>query len=190
MKRFKMLSIILISALILLFFYRYQMLNKKYPNPDNEKYGTGESMLQGNFALTLQKAELIDGNALSKLAPNTIIACHSDGSAYNENEIRVLLAYIRVEKVKRCDDTYDFVPISSESGSWGNGLNIELFMKLNKGISVHEAEIEYNSAIEVVLPFSMVNTMFKNSEWEKIDFRKFFIVHSLYPVKKVMELTT
>lgn len=186
MKLVKALSIIAIGVFLFLYFYRYQTLQQRYPNPVNETVGIGEAIEDGSFTVTLQKSTLIEGNELKKLAPNIVIARHADGTPYEGKSIRILLADIRVKKTQECEDTYNFTKILCESGAWSNGLDGELFMQLNKGISMVHEDVPYNHYVDVILPFSMVETMFKDSDWKSVDSRSFGLIYSLYPMKKSM----
>lgn len=184
MKIVRALSIITIGVFLFLYFYRYQTLQQKYPNPVNETVGIGEAIEDGSFTVTLQSSALIEGNELEKLAPNTVIARHSDGTPYEGRSIRILLANVRIKKTQECEDTYNFTKILCESGAWSNGLDGELFMQLNNGISMVHEEVAYNNYIDVILPFSMVETMFNDSDWKSVDSRSFGLIYSLYPIKK------
>ena len=44
MKLVKALSIITIGVFLFLYFYRYQTLQQRYPNPVNETVGIGEAI--------------------------------------------------------------------------------------------------------------------------------------------------
>lgn len=179
-KRIVAILITVIAILAILFCYRYQVLKHRFPNPVNESYGVGKPMTDGNFTVTLQKSELVDGDEIEQLAPGVSF------EPYKGKAVRMVLAHVRVEKSKKCDDTYNFTKIAAESGAWSNGILREAFMKLNKGISIQKAEIAYHHYIDVILPFSMVSAMYKSSDWKKIDSRSFSLVFSMYPVKKYM----
>ncbi len=185
MKR-KTYILILLCVLLSVIVAKIYLLNKKYPNPIEEPYIIGETITDEIFSVTLNRMEIIDGNELAKRCPEEIVGYHSDGTPYQGNEIRVLLAEISVEKLKNVTDTFDFSVFMCESNAFGNGVNPSIFMKLNPGVSIQREQINYKEARKVTLPFTMIQEQFRyKKQWERIEEREFFVVYSLYPVKKM-----
>lgn len=162
---------------------RYCSLNRLVPSPGTKEYKIGETVNIGGYAFTLQQVEMLDGNGLKRTAPNVKIVTNADGTAYDQKKIRAVFFHVRLQKKGEGNESVDFTRVSAESGAWGNGINAQLFMTLNPGVSIEKNTLKENEALEVILPFSMVDTMFKKSDWEKIDERKFSVVLQLYPEK-------
>ena len=183
-KRFK-LTIIFGSILILtlLYVYRVISLNQEYRNPVIKKYSINQPLEMGDFQFTLKQMKLIDGTELEELAPDVILATNADGTPYSKDKLRVCLAYIEIKKRGDSDDTLDFTKVTIESGAWGNGINNAIFSALNPNVSISKIKMAQNETQNVVLPFSMIDTMFKDADWKHINERNFSIIFNLYPEK-------
>ncbi len=184
-------KIIIVTAAIclllgVLWVVRYRSLNHLIPNPEMTKFGIGESVNMGGVSFTLQQVEMLNGNEIKKVAPNVDIVTNADGTAYDREKIRAVFFHVQIEKTGSDNESIDFTKISAESGAWGNGINAQLFMVLNPGVSIEKNVLEKNEIEEIILPFSMADTMFKKDDWKKIDEREFGVVFQLYPEKIVL----
>lgn len=183
-KKYVIVSAICIAAL--LFGIRYITLNKQYPNPKILQAHEGEKLTADGLSFCLQKTELLDGKELGKLVPDIMIAADKEGKELPDDRVRAALFYVHIKNSSDKNMRLDFSGIGAESGAWGNGLDAELFMALNQGISVQGEQIKKKEEKDIILSFSMIDTMFKKHDWENIDKRVFSAVLSLYPEKLVL----
>lgn len=186
----KMITGIVILLCILsgvVFAVRFTAVNRRYPKSEEKVYSVGEPVNLGGYTFTLTQMELIDGTELEGRVTDVTYAEDMEGNLYDGERMRVLMAHIQIEKNSDSDEFIDFTRINVESGAWHNGLDAELYMAMNEGISVQKLVLEKGEQCEVILPFSMICDMFKKRGWEKIDEREFSLVFAFYPEKIVMK---
>lgn len=186
MKKKKIMVIIFILVFAVVFLYRYRSINQQFPNPELREAYIGEVMELEDVTFQLEKVEMLDGKGLHALDPDIVIATDPSGNPFPDEKIRVVLNYIQIKNIGNQQKAVDFSRIKAESGAWGNGINGEIFMALNPGISVQKEIIRPGEVRNVVIPFSMLSTMFKEKDWARIDERVFSTVLSLYPEKIVL----
>ena len=186
MKKKKLMVIGLIIAFAVFFLYRYRSLNMQFPNPELREAYIGEVMEFEDVTFELEKVEILDGKDMNAIDPDIVIATDPSGKPFPDEKIRVVLNYIQIKNIGNKQKLVDFSRINAESGAWGNGINGEIFMALNPGVSVQKEIIKPGEVRNVVIPFSMLSTMFKERDWEGIDERVFSTVLNLYPEKIVL----
>lgn len=161
---------------------RYVSLNQRYPNPQVKTYALGETVRLGNYAFTLKEWKWQDGEILHELVPGYTLF-QTEGEEYPVKKERVGLATVVVEKTEE-DDTYlDLTNITFESGAWGNQWDQDLMFGINKGLDNLYWEMKKGECREIIFPITVADFYFKESDWEKIDKRDFYIVLGYYPVK-------
>lgn len=186
MKKKKIIVIVLTIVFAAFFLYRYRSLNMQFPNPKLREAYIGEAMEFEEITFELEKVEMLDGKGVNALDSDIVIATDPSGKPFPDEEIRVVLNYIQIKNCGNKQKAVDFSRINAESGAWGNGINGEIFMALNPGVSVQKEVIKPGEVRNVVIPFSMLSTMFKEKDWESIDERVFSTVLNLYPEKIVL----
>ncbi|MDD3278022.1 MAG: hypothetical protein PHG16_03960 [Lachnospiraceae bacterium] len=186
MRRKRSIIIVAVAICMLLgglWVVRYHSLNQLIPSPEIKKFGVGETVEMGSISFTLQQVEMLDGNEINKVAPNVDIVRNGNGTAYDPEKIRAIFFHVKIQKKGNDPEDIDLTKVSAESGAWGNGINGQLFMTLNPGVSIDKIVLEENETAEMILPFSMVDTMFRKDDWKKIEEREFSAVLQLYPEK-------
>lgn len=187
--------IVVFSVLLVVLFFalsalRYSTLNKMYPDVEIVEHSIGEEIKGGEIYITVESSELWDGEQTRQIIPDyTIEAYNNDGTIPEDDQIRNLIVHLKVENKSDSQKSVSFVNFTPESNAWKNGLSLELYTQLNPGVgSPLEFKIEANSKSDIILPYTMIYSQFKEKDWEHIEQRDFKLVLSQYPIKHVINL--
>lgn len=184
---------VLILTVILFFSlscFRYYNLNLKYPDFRIFEHSIGEEIRGGDISIIATSCELLDGKQTKLVQPNYEIDVRDqDGTFLDDDQVRNLIIHIKVINNTNIKQVISFVNFYPESGAWTNGLSLELYRLYNPYAgSPIEYNIDPNSTNEIVLPYTMIYSQFKDGDWRKIEQRTFQLVLSQYPVKHIINL--
>lgn len=185
-RRWKYAAFILgIVIIVILYGVRFNSINKQYPDPEVCKMNAGKELRLGDIMITEQKMKIISGAELTKIATDDYFPTNADGSTIRRDRVKGILVYVQINNLSKADKVIDFTTINIESGAWNNGIDPELFIMLNKGISIQKNILPANTKEEIIIPFSMVDTMVKHKDWKDVGSKNYNVVLALYP-KKLM----
>lgn len=194
MKNSKVIKFVSASLIVVLLLgisiLRFYNLNNYYPDFKIVEHSIGERITGGDISITVLSYKLLNGKQTKDIAPDYIIeAYNNDGTIPQDEQIRNLLIYLKVENNSDSQKTVSFVDFTPESYAWKNGLSLELYTLLNPDAgSPLTFYIEPKSNAEVILPYTMIYSQFEDDDWERIEQREFDLVLSQYPTKHIVNL--
>lgn len=175
-------------CLIALFFsvLRIIHVNDKYKTPSVITYNQGEELTGKNLKFQVTESRLMDKEEFESEY------CEFDENDENREllnkEMKVLIVDFKIDNIGQNISEFVFFDFVAQSGAWANGWSLEMYRKLNDYNS-NSIEIAPGESKELKLVFCMYDIQFKNSSWNNIENRKFYIVVDCYPVKSRICLT-
>lgn len=179
----KRIIIVFFAIIVLsLLSFRIISLNKKYPSPTIDKYTINQVINYNNFNIKATSYEFMDVESVKKTF-NEEISYGQDVKC-----ITVNLVIKNEGNQKNNIEIYNFV---LESMAWKNGINLKAFTDLNSNINnpTLNPNLEPGESISLKIPFSMISEHFKGNQWNNVEKRSYSLILSLYPVKKMIDLS-
>ena len=104
-----------------------------------------------------------------------------------DGEVNLIKTSIMIEN--DTDNTIEFplYDVIFQSNSWANAINLDTFKYFNNNRSLL-IEIMPSESIELILPCLIHQIQFSNEDWRGVQNKKFQLVFSLYPQKKLITL--
>lgn len=176
-------SVIFVLILVTLSAVRIYRVNKKYPDPPINTYKENDKIKGGNIDIAVKKSRIITMDDIdNKEKSIEEVILDTQNMNIDKNQVKFLIIDLEITNNDKNQQTIDLTKFSAESVGWANGWSPELYAILNNTDRI-TIQIEGNSKTSVRLPFTMYDFQFKETNWEDIIKRKFYLVLSLYPVK-------
>ena len=179
----KIMSIMLLTIALAGIGCRLYWLNARYPGPEEQTYGLGESVRLGSYTVTFSGWSWSDGEILHELCPGFRLLPDENGQEYPISRERIGLAALTIEKTGTDDGTLDLTSMAFESGAWGNQFDMELMYLLNPQLGTLRLQMEEGESMEILLPMTMTDQQVIREQWKRIDDRTFYVVLDHYPQK-------
>lgn len=177
-------KIFLFSIIILcfaLFVFRFVSLNNEYPAPVLKNYNTNQIIPYGQFVMKVNSYYFLDTEMVK--------------STFNEElnagqNLKCVIVNINVKNVGKSEKNVELYPFVLESGAWKNGINLNAFKKINRDNknATLEPTLKPEESLSIKLPFTMIDKHFKLKQWKIVESRKYSLVLSLYPTKRIISL--
>lgn len=169
---------------------RIYQLNTAYPNPYIAEHSANEIIEGGNISISVVKSKLADGSYINSIFPDYIDRTQNDdGTKVTNEQIRVLLIYTKLINSTNEEQRMSIVQMYAESLVWSNGIDAGLYPLLNPNSNnPMEVVIPANKEVDVIMPYSMYNFQFNETDWKNVDNRNFNLTLSSYPVKHIVKL--
>ncbi len=108
-------------------------------------------------------------------------------SLYSEE---MCLLWIRVRIRNEGDDerTVSLLNIAAESPGWSNIPAMDLYYAMDKSGTSLVAQLKKGDEVSCELPYLMLRSNFRESEWKKMEDKQYFVTLSLYPEKRKIVL--
>lgn len=174
---------VVVLVAVILFVVNYMRINAKYPDPEVLCFQIGETVDMEGYEFTLTSLKLEGEERARELVPGYVDAIDAEG---NPEELKLLLVAIHIKKTTDEDSVLDLTRVCAESKAWGNGSDFELYLALNQGVGLSNVQLLEGEEIDVVFPFTMVRSQFREKEWEQVEERKFYAVLNWYPQKVML----
>lgn len=97
----KIMSIMLLTIALAGIGCRLYWLNARYPGPEEQTYGLGESVRLGSYTVTFSGWSWSDGEILHELCPGFRLLPDENGQEYPISRERIGLAALTIEKPGR-----------------------------------------------------------------------------------------
>lgn len=169
----------------LLSLVRIYMLNIQYPQSKETVVTTGEVLKLDSYDVKMISWEWNDSSILKKIAPDYSIMTDEDGNDYPEEKEKVAFAKLQITKTTDKDEGFDITTISLESGGWNNQWDAILYEELNGEESLY-LDMKKGECKEITIPVVLFDFQFHYKDWQEVNQRKFYIVFSNYPVKRMI----
>lgn len=185
MKKYRNILILALMAVMgLSASLRYITLNQKYPNPQVTVIPQGETARIGNYEFVLKDVAWHTGEITEEIIPGYTIVSQN-GERYPAEKEKIILATLRIKKIKEDDTALDLTSIAFEIGAWHNQHDFFLFEALN-GKGMMQLKLKEQEEKEVIFPVYMLDRNFKKKAWEQIEQRNVDVVLNYYPEKIVL----
>lgn len=179
--KYTLMGVILVVLLLMLVygvcFYR---VNKKYPPAKTMVYDAGEPVQADGIEYMVLGSGFYTNKELRKL-PDFPEESYENG----ENLITV---EVKVKNVSNELKEMEGDILRLESIAWGNGVDIGARQYFNEADDVGHFKIQPGEEREYVLTYTMIPSMFHSREWKKVKERKYYMVISFYPERKMIRV--
>lgn len=185
MKRKKLFVFIALLVSICVFALsgiRIFKLNSDYPQAQIVCAKNNETLIIDDVEVKKLSTEFIP---YEKISNNKDLKFVMD-SAENK-EVNLVKATINIKNLTNHEVVFPLYDVSLASVSWSNGIDLEAFMFFNDNQSL-KIQLKPNENVDVILPYSMSEIQFSNADWNTVESRKYNLVFSLYPYKRMIAL--
>ena len=114
---------------------------------------------------------------------------NTDGSKVRDEQIKVILVRAKLENTTSITQTIELVQIYAASLVWSNGIDGDLYPRLNPEVkNPMLVTLEPSQEIEVVIPYTMYDFQFSQEVWDNMQYTNFDLVLTFYPDKHFIKL--
>jgi len=167
---------LLLGAFLVCFF----MINAKYRNSTVVEKGIGEPVDYNNLQFTVTDAGFMPHEKSDELWADELDTFPGCKGYY----VTVTVNNTGTEEKKLSLGNFELV-----SDAWINGVDLEKFLTVNSDDIKQKFLLKPGDSITCTLPFLIVKENFTNKQWEQIEHRNFELVLSIYPVKRIVNLS-
>lgn len=182
MKRKVLFSGIFI-ILVCLYVVQFYNINHKYPPSQLISYTQNQTVIYDGFSINVQKTTFLNDTELKTI--------HKDfyNSIYVENEeMKAIVVDIQITNTNQQDEQIDVSDVWLQSNYWVNGIVMNGFVVINPENASLNPSLKPGETITLRLPFAMIPAHFKEKDWNHTSDRKYNLVLSAYPVKRMLEI--
>lgn len=179
-RKIKIVIYVLGGILLGVFLVCFLMINSKYKNPTVLSKEIGETVDYSNLQFLVVNSGFIPQAQVNELWTKELDIFAGCKGYY----VTVTVSNTGTEEKKLSLGNFELV-----SDAWINGVDMEKFLMLNSEDVKQKFLLKPGDTITCTLPFLIVKENFTNRQWEQIEQRKFELVLSLYPFKRVIELS-
>lgn len=176
------LVIIILVFLGTLSIFQIIRVNTQYPQTLVVSTKLGDTLELDNLNIQGISFEMVpykDINSDKKL--KSVISQIEDG------EVNLIKTTITINNDSKEIIEFPLYDVILQSYSWANAINLDTFKYFNDDRSLL-ITIKPNESVELVLPYLIHQIQFSDEDWKNANKRKFDLVFSLYPQKKVISL--
>lgn len=173
---------LVIILLAVLFSFGYRRINHKYPEAVTEAVGMGEPIEADGLQFLARNAHFYTYEELKERKDIPEEAFDMEGMCLITFDVELKNVS---EEVKTVESAYRRL----ETIGCSNGVNMGFYRFFNPDSPRSVFELASDETKAYTLTYTLVPPLFKEKEWEEIEDRKFEYVLSLYPVKKVIQLS-
>ena len=184
------IGIVVVGVITALVSIRISMLNSIFPNPTLIQHQLNENILLNETSFTALDCQLISGTQLKQMLPDYIDEVENkDGSKVRDEQIRVILVRAKLKNTTSITQTIELVQMYAASLVWSNGIDGDLFPRLNSDVkNPMLITLEPNQEIEVIIPYTMYDFQFSQEVWDNMQYTNFDLVLTFYPDKHFIKL--
>ena len=184
------IGIILIGIITTLVSIRISTLNSIFPNPTLIQHQLNENIILNDISFTALDCQLINGTQLKQMLPDYVDEVENkDGSKVRDEQIKVILVRAKLENTTSITQTIELVQIYAASLVWANGIDGDLYPRLNPEVkNPMLVTLEPSQEIEVVIPYTMYDFQFSQEVWDNMQYTNFDLVLTFYPDKHFIKL--
>ena len=177
------------TAILLLaaFGFGYDRVNRAYPAPVRAAHTLGETFETNGLEITGTDSRLMSIAQFREQYPDIIVDIgyqQEDGSILPEENVRILLASVRVKILSEGANIPFLYSAGVQSGTWRNGMSFDLFAQLIDLVP------DTDGYYHLILPYQILSLQFLEKDWETVESRSYEIVFSLYPTRHILQLET
>lgn len=159
-------------------------INREIPQAKNTVYQNGQWVPWKNGVEILVKDGKFMEDAEIRGCKNVTERMLYDG------EMKLLWVDIELNNTSQTNVMVDCLELGAEASGWANIPNPEYYYAMNEGENELRTELEPGESMEYSLPFLLLKTNFRNSEWKKAEKKAYYITLALYPEKKMIPVQT
>lgn len=159
-------------------------INNTYSEVQEEKCGILQEMEYNGLTISIEKEEFMDKESINKIFEKS----------FGRNlEQQCMLLYMNITNKTDEKKTMELNSLVLQSGAYKNMVIMEVYEEVNDGyiiddkITLHP-EIQPGDTYRCILAYTIPRVQYTKKQWEKVKENKYYLVVSLYPVKKVIEL--
>lgn len=105
-----------------------------------------------------------------------------------KDEMKLLWIKVKIKNKGTKEVRLDATDLGAESPGWSNIPDMELYSALDTSGKQLKFELKPSEEVEYELPYLLLKTNFRNSEWKKVEKKKYYITMTLYPVKRTIQV--
>lgn len=179
-RKIKIVTGVVCGLLLGVFLICFFMINAKYKNPTVVQKEIGEPMDYNNLQFIVTEAGLMPQEKVDELWAEELDRFSGCKGYY----VTVTVSNIGTEEKNLSLGNFELV-----SDAWRNGVDMPRFLTINSDSMKGKFHLKPGDSFTCTLPFQIVKENFTNRQWKQIDHRNFQLVLSLYPVKRVFNLS-
>lgn len=173
-----------ISVFLIAYIFMFVSVNSKFPQNTKEIYQIGQEFEYQNMKMKINDANFIEAEALQKDKGFLDLV-----NKYYENQsdnIKFVILDMVIKNTSDKDSSISLIPFHLESNDFSLQADLPFVMYLNEcGMQLDLKKDEIKS---LKLPVPLSKNFFKESKWNNVKNRDYYLVYSLYPVKKMIKI--
>lgn len=173
-----------ISIFLIVYIFMFISVNFKFPQSTKEIYKIGEEFEYQNIKVKINDAYFVEDKELQKDKEFLDLVNH-----YYENQsdnIKFVILDMEIQNPDDQENSISLIPFHLESNDFSLQADLPFVMYLNEcGMQL---ELKKNEIKKLKFPVPLSEKFFRKSEWHKVKNRDYYLVYSLYPVKKMIEI--
>lgn len=171
------ISIILIAAWSVAFY----SVNAKYPQLDAENHTMEETVEYSGFEIKVHSVKWIEKDELDALG------CFEADPYGKEIDIKGLFVDMSITNISDSEKNFPFYDFYCAGKGWSNGVAMDWLTCIESDEPISKP-VEPGETIHITLPYSLYDIQFRKSTWTRVEDMDYYLVYSLYPVKKTLSL--
>lgn len=188
----KKVKIIIVSVMMLLlavgFVFRVVQVNSRYPAAEEVRVNRSESIDFNGITYQVTDFRFMTDEELETYQANVLnpirTVSHGETQAY-----KCALVEVKALNTTQQEQSARFTYFCLQSGTWRNGIDLNTLMNYDKEGGLYY-QLPPGKSVTQILAFSFSTRQFKNDRlWQDVEKRNYELVLSLYPVKRVIELS-
>lgn len=188
----KKVKIIIASVMVLFlaagFVFRVVQVNMRYPAAQELRANQSESIDFNGIAYQVTDFRFMTDEELATYQDN-MLNPNRAASGGEAKEYKCALVEVKAHNTTQEEREARLTYFCLQSGTWRNGIDLMTLMNYAEKGSLYY-QLAPGESVTQVLAFSFSSQQFKNDRlWQDVENRSYELVLSLYPVKRVIELS-
>ena len=179
-KSVKRTALAIVILLLGVWLYFYIRVNSIYKEPIVEHYKSGQVAFLNDYSIKMGKSKWISKD-------EAINEYKFYEEAFETEDYKFIAVEVEYTNTGNEKKTFETHYSELESGTWSNGINLEMFGILNPDESMR-LTLEPGESKTLTFPFLILERVLKHGLWDNIEKEEFKYIVSLYPVKREFEI--
>ncbi len=163
-------------------------INRKYPNPTEKYYHTGETLTYDGFEITMTDSQLVSWQEMTDMFPNAEFeAPEGTDETKNLEDYKILFADFKIKSTRSDSASLPLIYMVAETDTWRNGIPADIFWEANSETenASLQPQLSAGEELSVKLPFLLYKSQFSAEDWKNTEHLDYDVLFDLYP-KKIM----
>lgn len=173
-----------ISVFLIIYLFMFVSVNSKFPQNTKEIYQMGQEFEYQNTKIKINNANFIKSEDLQEDKGFLDLI-----NKYYENQsddIKFIVLDMEIKNIADKDNSISLIPFHLESNDFSLQADLPFIMYLNEcGMQLN---LKKDESKTLKFPVPLSKNFFKQSKWKNVKNRDYYLVHSLYPVKKMIKI--